>query len=112
MQCVDFRPSEIAAAVAAVVAGEERDVDIDEACTRRVHKVREPLTHTTLSQTSSSVQSMRRSVLCTCNVTCVRMLQQHLSRHHDTHPYNTAEMREPHLYPRKLTNRHKQSLAW
>jgi cyclin D1/2/4, plant len=40
MQCVDFRPSEIAAAVAAVVAGEERDVDIDEACTHRVHKVR------------------------------------------------------------------------
>ncbi|CAN6182581.1 unnamed protein product [Urochloa humidicola] len=38
--CLDFRPSEIAAAVAAAVAGEERAVDIDEACTHHVHKER------------------------------------------------------------------------
>jgi cyclin D1/2/4 len=37
---LDFRPSEIAAAVAAAVAGEEHAVDIvDKACTHRVHKV-------------------------------------------------------------------------
>lgn len=40
-QCLDFRPSEIAAAVAAAVAGEEEHaVDIDKACTHRVHKER------------------------------------------------------------------------
>ncbi|TKW33567.1 hypothetical protein SEVIR_2G246300v4 [Setaria viridis] len=38
--CLDFRPSEIAAAVAATVAGEEHTVDIDKACTHRVHKER------------------------------------------------------------------------
>ncbi|XP_021308413.1 cyclin-D4-1 isoform X1 [Sorghum bicolor] len=39
--CLDFRPSEIAAAVAAAVAGEEHAVDIvDKACTHRVHKER------------------------------------------------------------------------
>ncbi|PAN12851.1 hypothetical protein PAHAL_2G295100 [Panicum hallii] len=38
--CLDFRPSEIAAAVAAAVAGEERAVDIDKACTHRMHKER------------------------------------------------------------------------
>jgi cyclin D1/2/4, plant len=37
--CLDFRPSEIALAVAATVAGEERAVDIDRAFTHRVHKV-------------------------------------------------------------------------
>ncbi|GJN33750.1 hypothetical protein PR202_gb22373 [Eleusine coracana subsp. coracana] len=50
-QCLDFMPSEIAAAVAAVVAGEERAVDIHEACTHRVHKER-------LSQCLETVQSM------------------------------------------------------
>lgn len=35
-----FRPSEIAAAVAAAVAGEEHAVDIDKACTHHVHEVR------------------------------------------------------------------------
>ncbi|KAL6656162.1 hypothetical protein ACP70R_006988 [Stipagrostis hirtigluma subsp. patula] len=40
-QCLDFRPSEIAAAVAAAVVGEERAVDTDEACTHHhVHKER------------------------------------------------------------------------
>ncbi|KAL6844651.1 hypothetical protein ACP4OV_025310 [Aristida adscensionis] len=41
-QCLDFRPSEIAAAVAAAVVGEEaRPVDIDKACTHHhVHKER------------------------------------------------------------------------
>ncbi|XP_062194112.1 cyclin-D4-1-like isoform X2 [Phragmites australis] len=38
--CLDFRPSEVAAAVAAAVVGEEYAVDIDEACTHRVHKER------------------------------------------------------------------------
>ncbi|RLN34364.1 cyclin-D4-1 [Panicum miliaceum] len=38
--CLDFRPSEIAAATAAAVAGEERAADIDKACTHRVHKER------------------------------------------------------------------------
>ncbi|OEL23419.1 Cyclin-D4-1 [Dichanthelium oligosanthes] len=38
--CLDFRPSEIAAAVAAAVAGEEHAVDIDKACTHHVHKER------------------------------------------------------------------------
>ncbi|XP_020396136.1 cyclin delta-2 isoform X1 [Zea mays] len=38
--CLDFRPSEIALAVAATVAGEERAVDIDRAFTHRVHKER------------------------------------------------------------------------
>ncbi|CAD6224613.1 unnamed protein product [Miscanthus lutarioriparius] len=39
--CLDFRPSEIAAAVAAAVAGEEHAVDIDRACcTHHVHKER------------------------------------------------------------------------
>ncbi|CAN6217985.1 unnamed protein product [Urochloa humidicola] len=38
--CLDFRPSEIAAAVAAAIAGEERAVDIDEACTHHVNKER------------------------------------------------------------------------
>jgi cyclin D1/2/4, plant len=46
-QCLDFRPSEIAVAVATVVAGEERAADIDEACTHRVHKVRVWVTHAT-----------------------------------------------------------------
>uniref|UniRef100_A0A0A9CX42 Uncharacterized protein n=1 Tax=Arundo donax TaxID=35708 RepID=A0A0A9CX42_ARUDO len=39
-RCLDFRPSEIAAAIAAAVAGEDRAVDIDEACTHRVQKGR------------------------------------------------------------------------
>ncbi|WVZ65250.1 hypothetical protein U9M48_014646 [Paspalum notatum var. saurae] len=41
-QCQGFRPSEIAAAVAAAVAGEDHaaPVDIDRACTHRVHKER------------------------------------------------------------------------
>ncbi|CAN6204720.1 unnamed protein product [Urochloa humidicola] len=38
--CLDFLPSEIAAAVATAVAGEEGAVDIDKACTHRVHKER------------------------------------------------------------------------
>ncbi|KAF8781119.1 hypothetical protein HU200_001096 [Digitaria exilis] len=38
--CLDFRPSEIAAAVAAAVAGEDHAVDIDMACTHRVQKER------------------------------------------------------------------------
>jgi hypothetical protein len=38
--CLGFRPSEVAAAVAAAVAGEEHAVDIDKACTHRVHEVR------------------------------------------------------------------------
>jgi hypothetical protein len=47
-QCLDFRPSEIAAAVATVVAAEERAADIDEeACTHRVHKVRVSVTQAT-----------------------------------------------------------------
>ncbi|TVU09880.1 hypothetical protein EJB05_43378 [Eragrostis curvula] len=50
-QCLDFRPSEIAAAVAAAVAGEERAVDIDEACTHRVHKER-------VSQCLEEIQAM------------------------------------------------------
>ncbi|ONM22380.1 cyclin-D4-1 isoform X2 [Zea mays] len=38
--CLGFRPSEVAAAVAAAVAGEEHAVDIDKACTHRVHEER------------------------------------------------------------------------
>ncbi|KAF8694709.1 hypothetical protein HU200_002474 [Digitaria exilis] len=38
--CLDFRPSEIAAAVAAAVAGEDHAVDIDKACIHRVQKER------------------------------------------------------------------------
>jgi len=46
---LDFRPSEIAAAVAAAVAGEEHAVDIDRACcTHHVHKVRVCLPRPTL----------------------------------------------------------------
>ncbi|PWZ04781.1 Cyclin-D4-1 [Zea mays] len=38
--CLGFRPSEIAAAIAAAVAGEEHAVDIDKSCTHHVHEER------------------------------------------------------------------------
>jgi hypothetical protein len=85
-QCLDFRPSEIAAAVATVVAAEERAADIDEeACTHRVHKVR-------VSVTQATFDASQRTPDLHCNVLTLRatqsyvlrMLQPHLSRHHDT----------------------------
>lgn len=94
-----FRPSEVAAAVAAAVAGEEHAVDIDKACTHRVHEVR-----ATSREFCRQIQcdAMQYVKACTAWIQIqVVGLQLYLTCA-ATELGTPAQVREPHLQPWRL----------